>query len=252
MLDWALDRRSPTTRAICVGLWGGGILGGALALFAGVLWVVDVRTSTLHQVIACSVGSTASFALVLGVSQLRGVKRFQWNWPSVASVLAGLAVLLLVACGGGGDDVADAAGPGGQQPAQIVLDSTASSTHSTTTPTDRIVAELVSPQYSLGAAGRAEVCADVTWNQQLRRAAALELRTVLAGAGAESEALSASAAGAVGQNVLVFRRCQSFDHAGDAGLTAARIALDMRSSGALIPMQGYTVTVHWTAAVTRP
>lgn len=168
-------------------------------------------------------------------------------WHLIACAIVAIAAVFLGACGGGGDDGGPP--PAGQQ--QTVLDATTSWGQSTTSPTERLAAELVTPPFVIGAAGRVEVCADVVWTQQLRRAAGLELRSLIAGAGPELEALSATAAGVPGSNTLAFRRCQAFDHPGGQAPSSARITLDMRSSGAQIPMQGFTVSARWQATVVR-
>ena len=170
----------------------------------------------------------------------RPLRRGAWRvaaWRVAALAVLAIAALLLVACGGGGDDP-----PIEPQPV-ILLDATVSSYQQTSTPTERIVADIASPQFY--ASGRVEVCAEGYWTQWSRRAAALELLTTMAGAGPESEEVTATAAGIVGQTVLPFKRCQAFDAA--PGLTSARMRFDMRSSGASIPMQSWNVTVRWTA-----
>jgi hypothetical protein len=153
---------------------------------------------------------------------------------------AAALVASLASCGGGGGD--DGSMPAGQI---VLLDAVVSGQVSTPSPLSSWQAAVASPRYRVPEPGRVEVCAHVSWRQQMRQAAALTMRSVLEGAGPEIEDV-VTAAGAPGLNTLAWSYCGQYDAAAPEE-RMARLRLDLQSTGGsgAGPLQGYSVTVRW-------
>lgn len=164
---------------------------------------------------------------------------------TAAALILALA-FVLVACGGsGGDDSA---------PATVVLvDQVVTKTPAAPSQPSAWVFQVDSPAYTLtAAAGTVEVCAEVTWTQTMLQASALTLRTTMKGAGAEVQAVSATSPGAVGANVLTFKRCGYFDSTG-ASTRSNALQFDLRTANPGVSgyLGDYAVSVRWVVTAPR-